>query len=69
MISNRHRGLVELHNIGTLLAVGVFFWLYANLIYHVPYVRLSKEFGLRQEREHVEHEEKGGGGDELFHGF
>ena len=46
MISNRHRGLVELHSVGTLLAVGVFFWLYANLIYHVPYVRLSKDVNL-----------------------
>ncbi|MBI3886969.1 MAG: exopolysaccharide biosynthesis polyprenyl glycosylphosphotransferase [Opitutae bacterium] len=46
MISNRHRGLVELHSIGTLLAVGVFFWLYANLIYEVPYVRLSREVNL-----------------------
>lgn len=46
MISNRHRGLVELHGVGTLLAVGVFFWVYANTIYHVPYVRLSREVNL-----------------------
>ena len=46
MISNRHRGLVEMHSVGSLLAVGVFFWLYANIIYHVPYVRLSKDVNL-----------------------
>ena len=46
MISNRHRGLVELHSVATLLAVGVFFWLYANIIYYVPFVRLSREVNL-----------------------
>ena len=46
MISNRHRGLVELHSVATLLAVGVFFWLYANVIYYVPFVHLNRDVKL-----------------------
>lgn len=46
MVTNRARGLVNLHAALTTLAVGVFFWVYAHLIYHVPFVRLSRTVNL-----------------------
>ncbi|MDD3180759.1 MAG: exopolysaccharide biosynthesis polyprenyl glycosylphosphotransferase [Opitutaceae bacterium] len=46
MISQRLRGLINLHATLTTLAIGIFFWVYANLIYHVPFVRLSREVNL-----------------------
>ncbi|HVU24832.1 MAG TPA: exopolysaccharide biosynthesis polyprenyl glycosylphosphotransferase [Opitutus sp.] len=46
MITTRARGLANLHVAATTLCVGVFFWVYANLIYHVPFVRLSRDVNL-----------------------
>jgi len=46
MITTRARGLANLHVVATTLLVGVFFWVYANIIYHVPYVRLSRSVNL-----------------------
>ena len=46
MITTRARGLANLHAGATTLAIGVFFWVYANLIYHVPFVRLSRSVNL-----------------------
>lgn len=46
MITTRARGLANLHVVATTLCVGVFFWVYANLIYHVPFVRLSRSVNL-----------------------
>lgn len=46
MITTRARGLANLHAGATALFVGVFFWVYANAIYHVPFVRLSREVNL-----------------------
>lgn len=46
MITTRARGLANLHAVVTTLLVGGFFWLYANLIYHVPFVRLSRSVNL-----------------------
>ena len=46
MITTRARGLANLHAGATTLFVGVFFWLYANVIYHVPFVRLNREVNL-----------------------
>ena len=46
MLDVRARGLANLHAAVTAAFVGVFFWAYANLIYHVPYVRLSREVNL-----------------------
>jgi len=46
MITTRARGLVTLHVGAMALFVGVFFWVYANLIYHVPFVHLNREVNL-----------------------
>ncbi len=47
MITTRARGLANLHAAVTTLAVGVFFWVYAELIMrYVPIVRLSREVNL-----------------------
>ena len=46
MITTRARGLANLHAAATTLLVGVFFWGYANVIYHVPFVRLSRDVNL-----------------------
>ncbi|HYP15647.1 MAG TPA: exopolysaccharide biosynthesis polyprenyl glycosylphosphotransferase [Opitutus sp.] len=46
MITTRARGLANLHAGAMTLFVGVFFWVYANVIYHVPFVRLSREVNL-----------------------
>jgi exopolysaccharide biosynthesis polyprenyl glycosylphosphotransferase len=47
MITNRARGLVNLHAGLTTLAISVFFWVYAELIMrYVPVVRLSREVNL-----------------------
>lgn len=47
MISNRQRGLLDLHNTVSLLAITVFFWVYSELIMrYVPVVRLSREVNL-----------------------
>ena len=49
MLANRHRGLVRIHGAALLLGVGVFFWLYAELIMrYVPVVKLSREVNLLQ---------------------
>jgi exopolysaccharide biosynthesis polyprenyl glycosylphosphotransferase len=46
MITSRARGLANLHAGATTLIIGVFFWVYANVIYHVPFVRLSRTVNL-----------------------
>jgi exopolysaccharide biosynthesis polyprenyl glycosylphosphotransferase len=47
MITTRARGLVNLHVGLTTLAVGVFFWVYAEFIMrYVPFVRLSRQVNL-----------------------
>jgi exopolysaccharide biosynthesis polyprenyl glycosylphosphotransferase len=47
MISTRARGLANLHAGATTLAVGVFFWVYAEFIMRfVPVVRLSRDVNL-----------------------
>lgn len=47
MLANRHRGLVRIHGAALLLGVGVWFWLYAELIMrYVPVVKLSREVNL-----------------------
>ncbi len=47
MITTRARGLVNLHAGGTTLVVGVFFWVYAEIVMrYVPIVRLSREVNL-----------------------
>jgi exopolysaccharide biosynthesis polyprenyl glycosylphosphotransferase len=46
MVTTRARGLANLHAGAMTLCVGVFFWVYANIIYHVPYVRLSRSVNL-----------------------
>jgi exopolysaccharide biosynthesis polyprenyl glycosylphosphotransferase len=46
MITSRARGLANLHAGATTLIIGVFFWVYANVIYHVPFVRLSRSVNL-----------------------
>lgn len=46
MITTRARGLANLHALAITLIVGAFFWIYANLIYHVPFVRLSRSVNL-----------------------
>ncbi len=49
MLANRHRGLVRIHGLVLLLGLGVFFWLYAELIMrYVPAVKLSREVNLLQ---------------------
>lgn len=46
MITTRARGLANLHLGATTLFIGVFFWVYANIIYHVPYVKLMRSVNL-----------------------
>jgi exopolysaccharide biosynthesis polyprenyl glycosylphosphotransferase len=47
MITTRARGLVNLHAGVTTLCVGIFFWLYAELILrYVPIVRLTRQVNL-----------------------
>lgn len=47
MLTNRHRGLVRIHRAALLLAVGIFFWLYAEFIMaYVPVVKLTREVNL-----------------------
>lgn len=46
MITTRARGLANLHAVASTLIVGVAFWVYANIIYQVPYVRLSRSVNL-----------------------
>lgn len=47
MITHRARGLANLHMGATTLFVGIFFWLYAELIMrYLPVVRLSREVNL-----------------------
>jgi len=46
MLDVRARGLANLHAAVTAAFVGVFFWAYANVIYHVPFVHLSREVNL-----------------------
>ncbi|HWA87555.1 MAG TPA: exopolysaccharide biosynthesis polyprenyl glycosylphosphotransferase [Opitutus sp.] len=46
MITTRARGLANLHLAATTLFVGVFFWVYANIVYHVPFVHLNREVNL-----------------------
>jgi exopolysaccharide biosynthesis polyprenyl glycosylphosphotransferase len=47
MISTRARGLANLHAGATTLFVGVFFWVYAEIIMrYVPVVRLSRDVNL-----------------------
>jgi exopolysaccharide biosynthesis polyprenyl glycosylphosphotransferase len=47
MITTRARGLANLHAGATMLAVGIFFWVYAEFIMrYVPIVRLSREVNL-----------------------
>jgi hypothetical protein len=46
MVTTRARGLANLHAGAMTLCVGIFFWVYAQVIYHVPYVRLSRSVNL-----------------------
>jgi exopolysaccharide biosynthesis polyprenyl glycosylphosphotransferase len=46
MIDARARGLANIHAATVTVFVGAFFWAYANLIYHVPFVHLSREVNL-----------------------
>ncbi len=47
MLTNRHHGLVRIHRALVLLAVAVFFWVYAEFIMrYVPVVKLSREVNL-----------------------
>ncbi len=48
MITNRNRGLVQIHGIAVLLAVAVFFWVYAELTirYFSDWMKLSREVNL-----------------------
>lgn len=47
MITNRLRGLVRIHGAAVIMAVSVFFWVYAEFIMnYVPIVRLSAEVNL-----------------------
>ncbi len=47
MITTRARGLANLHTGVTTLAIGVFFWLYAEFILaYVPVVRLTRQVNL-----------------------
>ena len=49
MLKNRHQGLVRLHGAAQLLAISLFFWLYAEFIMaYVPVVKLSREVNLLQ---------------------
>ncbi|MBS0630839.1 MAG: exopolysaccharide biosynthesis polyprenyl glycosylphosphotransferase [Verrucomicrobia bacterium] len=46
MITTRARGLANLHAGALTLFTGVFFWVYANVIYHVPFVHLNRSVNL-----------------------
>jgi exopolysaccharide biosynthesis polyprenyl glycosylphosphotransferase len=46
MIDARARGLANIYAAAMTVLVGAFFWAYANLIYHVPFVHLSREVNL-----------------------
>lgn len=48
MISNRHRGLVHLHNVATLVAVTGFFWCYAEVTIRWLYdwMKLTRDVNL-----------------------
>jgi exopolysaccharide biosynthesis polyprenyl glycosylphosphotransferase len=46
MITTRARGLANLHAGAITLFIGCFFWLYANVIYHVPFVHLNRSVNL-----------------------
>lgn len=46
MVTTRARGLANLHAGAMTLGVGIFFWVYAQIIYHVPFVRLSPSVNL-----------------------
>jgi exopolysaccharide biosynthesis polyprenyl glycosylphosphotransferase len=48
MITNRHRGLVRIHGVVILLAVAVYFWVYAELTirYLSEWMKLSREVNL-----------------------
>ena len=46
MITTRARGLANLHAGAVTLFIGVFFWIYAEIIYHVPLVHLNRSVNL-----------------------
>jgi len=46
VIDARARGLANIHAAIMTAFVGAFFWAYASLIYHVPFVHLSREVNL-----------------------
>ncbi len=46
MITTRARGLANLHAGALAAFVAVFFWVYANVIYHVPFVHLNRDVNL-----------------------
>ena len=46
MITTRARGLANLHAGAMTLFIGVFFWVYANVIYYVPFVHLNRSVNL-----------------------
>jgi exopolysaccharide biosynthesis polyprenyl glycosylphosphotransferase len=46
MIDARARGLANIYAAAMTALIGAFFWLYANAIYHVPFVHLSREVNL-----------------------
>ena len=46
MIDARARGLANIYAAAMTALVGAFFWVYANAIYHVPFVHLSREVNL-----------------------
>jgi len=46
MITTRARGLANLHAGAMTLLIGVFFWTYAQAIYHVPFVHLNRSVNL-----------------------
>jgi len=46
MIDTRSRGLANLHVGATTLAVAIFFWVYANIVYHVPFIHLNRDVNL-----------------------
>jgi exopolysaccharide biosynthesis polyprenyl glycosylphosphotransferase len=47
MLTNRNRGLVQIHGAALLVGTGIFFWLYAEFILrYVPYVKLTREVNL-----------------------
>lgn len=46
MIDARARGLANIYAAAMTVLIGAFFWVYANVIYHVPFVHLSREVNL-----------------------